>query len=98
MRLSEMIYTEEEYKKLEERVKFLEEENNNLKNELMEDMKTETELNKEIRKLKNSIEYWKKKADKNQEKANQIDKIMNLPWVMRDWKIDWSKVAFYYCI
>ena len=53
-------------------------------------------LEKENRKLKNSIEYRKKKADNNQEKANQIDKIMNLPWVMVDWKIDWSKVAVYY--
>lgn len=54
------------------------------------------EIEQENKKLKNSIEYRKKKADKNQEKANQIDKIMNLPWVMVDWKIDWSKVAVYY--
>lgn len=52
----------------------------------------------EIRKLKNSIAYWKKKADKNQEKANQIDKIMKLPWVMRDWKINRISVARYYLI
>ena len=56
------------------------------------------DLEKENKKLKNIIEYRKKKADKNQEKANQIDEIMNLPLVMVDWKIDWSKVAVYYCI
>lgn len=55
-------------------------------------------LEKDNKKLKNAIGYRKKKADKNQEKANQIDKIMKLPWVMVDWKIDWSKVAVYYCI
>ena len=56
------------------------------------------DLARENEKLRTSIEYRKKKADANQEKANQIDKIMNLPWVMIDWKIDWSKVAVYYCI
>ena len=55
-------------------------------------------LEHKIKSLNKSVEYRKKKAEKNQEKANQIDKIMNLPWVMVDWKIDWSKVAVYYCI
>ena len=36
------VYTEEEYKKLEE-------ENRNLKNELMEDMKTESKLNENLK-------------------------------------------------
>ena len=55
-------------------------------------------LEEENKKLKNVVEYRKKKSESNQEKANQIDKIMRLPWVMVDWKIDWSKVAVYYCI
>jgi septal ring factor EnvC (AmiA/AmiB activator) len=37
------------------------------------------QLEQENKKLKNSIEYRKKKADKNQEKADFIDKIMKLP-------------------
>ena len=46
-------------------------------------MRAEIEkLEEENRKLKNSIEYWKKKADKNQEKADFIDKLMKLPGVM----------------
>lgn len=98
MRLSEMIYTEEEYKKLEEeiwKIREVNRENCSLLDEFSEKIR---ELEKENKKLKNSIEYRKKKAESNQEKANQIDKIMNLPWVMVDWKIDWSKVAVYYCI
>jgi len=48
------VYTEEEYKELEE-------ENRNLKNELMEDMKTETKLNEEIKKLKEENKWFNKK-------------------------------------
>ena len=102
----------EENKELKEKIRFLEQCLDN-KEKVNKSLREELEkFNKwvkawtiiigrqgeEIRKLKNSIEYRKKKADKNQEKANQIDKIMNLPWVMVDWKIDWSKVAVYYCI
>ena len=85
------------------RIEKLEEENKKLKiiienNDIEQkaDWKHIEELEEENKKLKNSIEYRKKKADANQEKANQIDKIMKLPWVMVDWKIDWSKVAVYY--
>ena len=46
------VYTEEEYKKLEE-------ENRNLKNELMEDMKTESKLNEEIRSLKSELSKFR---------------------------------------
>ena len=46
------VYTEEEYKKLEE-------ENRNLKNELMEDMKTESKLNEEIRNLKSELSKFR---------------------------------------
>ena len=46
------VYTEEEYKKLEE-------ENKNLKNELMEDMKTESKLNEEIRNLKSELSKFR---------------------------------------
>lgn len=59
---------------------------------------TYIKLKEENKKLKNSIEYRKKKADKNQEKADFIDKIMKLPWVMVDWKIDRWIVASYYII
>ena len=61
------VYTEEEYKELEERVKFLEEENNNLKNELMEDMKYETELEKENKYRKNQIKELKKELKAKKE-------------------------------
>lgn len=62
-------------------------------------MRAEIEkLEEENRKLKNSIEYWKKKADKNQEKADFIDKLMKLPGVMVNWKINRTTVAFYYGI
>ena len=76
------IKLDQENKKLNENIKWYE--------------KEEDRLRWDNKKLKNSIEYRKKKAESNQEKANQIDKIMNLPWVMVDWKIDWSKVAVYY--
>ena len=89
----------------DERIRFLEQCLDNkekVNKSLREDNKwyekEEDRLRGENKKLKNSIEYRKKKAEANQEKANQIDKIMNLPWVMVDWKIDWSKVAVYYCI
>ena len=106
------VYTEEEYKKLEKeiwKIREVNRENCSLLDEFSEKIrfleqcldnkeKVNKSMREENKKLKNSIEYRKKKADKNQEKANQIDKIMNLPWVMVDWKIDWSKVAVYYCI
>ena len=82
---------EKENKELNEKIRFLEQCLDNKE-------KVNKSLREDNKKLKNSIEYRKKKAESNQEKANQIDKIMNLPWVMVDWKIDWSKVAFYYCI
>ena len=76
---------------LEEKIRFLEQCLDNKE-------KVNKSMREEIWKLKNSIEYRKKKAESNQEKANQIDKIMKLPWVMRDWKIDRIKVAFSYII
>lgn len=58
-----------------------------------------TELEEENKKLKNSIEYWKRKADKNQEKAKEIDRILKIPWILKeDWKIDRPKVAFSHII
>ena len=58
------VYTEEEYKKLEE-------ENRNLENELMEDMKTESKLNEEIKNLKSELskfsEAYKKYRDYEKE-------------------------------
>jgi len=60
---------------------------------------TYKKLEEENKKLKNSIEYRKKKADKNQEKANEIDKILRIPWILKeDGKIDRPKVAFSYII
>jgi prefoldin subunit 5 len=38
-----------------------------------------SELEKENKKLKNSIAYWKRKADENQEKADEINKILRIP-------------------
>ena len=46
-------------KNLRIRVKNLEEENRNLKNELMEDMKTESKLNEEIRNLKSELSKFR---------------------------------------
>ena len=43
--------------------KDLEQENKNLKNELMEDMKTETKLNEEIKKLKSDLAYERTMLD-----------------------------------
>jgi len=95
-------------KDMQEVIWALEQENKTLKEELEKDnrevqvdvnkglLKANDYLIKENQKLKNAIEYRKRKAESNQEKANQIDKIMNLPWVMVDWKINWSKVAVYY--
>ena len=58
-----------------------------------------SELEKENKKLKNSIAYWKRKADENQEKADEINKILRIPWILKeDWKIDRPKVAFSYII
>lgn len=79
----------EENRDLNERTRFLEQCLDNKE-------KVNKSLREDNKKLKNSIEYRKKKAENNQEKANQIDKIMKLPWVMVDWKIVWSKVAVYY--
>jgi len=62
----------EENRKLNERIRFLEQCLDNKE-------KVNKSLREDNKKLKNSIEYRKKKTDKNQEKANQIDKIMNLP-------------------
>ena len=57
------------------------------------------DLEEENKKLKNSIEYWKRKADKNQEKAKEIDRILKIPWILKeDWKIDRPKVAFSHII
>lgn len=55
-------------------------------------------LKNKNKKLKEVIEYWKKKAEKNQEKADFVDKVMKLPWVMENWKINRTKVALYYTI
>ena len=44
-------------------IEHIEQENNNLKNELMEDMKTETKLNEKIKKLKSDLAYERTMLD-----------------------------------
>ena len=48
-----------EWKSIREKITELEEENRNLKNELMEDMKTESKLNEEIRNLKSELSKFR---------------------------------------
>jgi len=59
------------YAAIEEQNKLLKEENKSLKNELMEDMKTESKLNEEIRNLKSELskfsEAYKKYRDYEKE-------------------------------
>ena len=60
-----------EWKSIRDKITELEEENKTLKNELMEDMKTESKLNEEIRNLKSELskfsEAYKKYRDYEKE-------------------------------
>ena len=50
----------------------LEEENRSLKNELMEDMKTESKLNEEVKKLKSERDKWRGKYNRLKSEFNLL--------------------------
>ena len=62
------------------KIKELEEENRNLKNELMEDMKTESKLNEEIRNLKSELSKFRDsfKKYRDYEKEELADRCYDL--------------------
>ena len=79
-----LIYTQDEalelvgrYEKVyKEKIKELEEENKSLKNELMEDMKTETELNERIRFLEQCLDNKEKVNISMREELKELNKMM----------------------